>query len=284
MTADLEQRLRAGFTRFTPSEKAVASWVLANITRLPFETASTIADAVGVSQMTVGRFLRSLGYNGLSELKRGLRAQLGAKPVLISDRVARIGQDGETGERLGANFELEVEALLAVYEQVGSDAWTRTAERIANAGTVFVAGFQTLEGIASSFVQRLDYLRPDAHQLDGRDGTFAELLAGNARDPALILLEMRRYTRVSRLLVEAAAENGIGVTIICDPYCTWAHEVSADVLVVSTDSRLFWDNQSGFVSLLSLLLDDVARALGAEIDARAHAMAALQNRFGSFEG
>lgn len=283
MTADLEQRLRAGFTRFTPSEKAVASWVLANIPRLPFETAATIADAVGVSQMTVGRFLRSLGYNGLSELKRGLRAQLGANPVLISDRVARIGRDGETGQRLGANFELEVEALLAVYEQVGSDAWTRTTDRIAQAGTLFVAGFQTLEGIASSFAQRLDYLRPDARQLDGRDGTFAELLAGNARDPALILLEMRRYTRVSRLLVEAAAESGIGVTIICDPYCSWAHEVSADVLVVSTDSRLFWDNQSGFVSLLSLLLDDVARVLGAGIDARAHAMAALQNRFGSFE-
>lgn len=284
MSSDLEQRLRAGFADFTPSEKAVASWILANIARLPFETAATIADTVGVSQMTVGRFLRSLGYNGLSELKRGLRSQIGAKPVLISDRVARIGQESETGERLRANFELEVEALLAVYEQAGSAPWTRTTGRLAEAGTVFVAGFQTLEGMASSFAQRLDYLRPGARLLDGRDGTFAELLAGNAADPALVLLEMRRYTRVSRSLVDAAAETGIGVTIICDPYCTWAHEVAADVLVVQTDSRLFWDSQSGFVSLLSLLLDDVARALGDAIDTRTRSMAALQNRFGSFEG
>lgn len=284
MTAsELADRLRAGFAGYTRAERAVASYMLANLTRLPFETAATVAEAVGVSQMTVGRFLRGLGYNNLSELKNDLRADLGSSSLLISDRVARLGEGEEGGDRLRGNFELEVDALLAVYELVGSPPWTRTAARLRTADAVFAAGFQTLEGVASTFAQRLAYLRPGARLLDGRDGTFAELLAGEARDPALILLEMRRYTRASRLLAEAAAARGIGLTVICDAHCAWAHEVTDDVLVVRTDSRLFWDSQAPFMSLLNLLLDELARETEEVISDRVRRLTALQEDFGQFD-
>jgi DNA-binding MurR/RpiR family transcriptional regulator len=283
MSDGLAERLRAGFPRYTRAERAVASWMLANLARLPFETAATIAEAVGVSQMTVGRFLRGLGYDNLTELKRDLQSSLGSRSLLISDRLERLGEGMPAGERLRRNFDQEVEALLTVYEQVGSPAWTRTVRRAARADAVFAAGFQTLEGVASSFVQRLAYLRPGAHLLDGRDGTFADLLEGEAREPALILLEMRRYTRASRRLAEAAAERGIPVAVICDAHCAWPRELGHDVMAIGTDSQLFWDGQAPFLSLLNLLLDAVARELGDRVVARVGRLHALQDRFREFE-
>mgnify|MGYP005849301711 CR=1 FL=1 len=283
MPQALADRLREGFSRYTKAERAVASYMLANLPGLPFETAATIAEAVGVSQMTVGRFLRGLGYGNLAELKEELRQEFGPRSLLISDRMARLGAGGPAAERLRRNFELEVEGLLSAYEQVSTPAWSRTVRRLVKADAVFAAGFQTLEGVASTFVQRLAYLRPGARLLDGRDGTFADLLACDAAAPALVLLEMRRYTRASRRLAEATRELGLGLTVICDAHCDWAHEVTPDVLVVRTDSRLFWDAQAPFLSLLGLLLDAVARELDPKLGPRAERMRALQDRFGQFE-
>lgn len=282
MSEALSERLRAGFPGYTRAERAVASYMLANLPRLPFETAATIAESVGVSQMTVGRFLRGLGYSNLAELKEELRQGLGSRSLLISDRVDRLGEGVEAGARLRRSFDLEVEGLLSVYEQAVTPAWGRAVRRLARADAVFAAGFQTLEGIASTFLQRLTYLRPGARLLDGRDGTFADLLEGGLAAPALVLFEMRRETLASRRLAEAAVERGVGVTAICDAHCTWAHEVADEVLVARTDSNLFWDGQAPFLSLLNLLLDGVARELEPQVAERTRRLRALQDRFGQF--
>ena len=73
MTSSLAEKLRSGFPNLTRSEKAVANYMLAHLKSLPYETAASIAESAGVSSMTVSRFLRGLGYRGLSELKEQLR-------------------------------------------------------------------------------------------------------------------------------------------------------------------------------------------------------------------
>lgn len=285
MSGEFAARLRSEFSEYTRAEKAVASYLLANISRLPFETAATIAEAVGVSQMTVGRFLRARGYTGLSDLKRELRAEFSASPVLISDRVARLTKS-EGGDRLRTSFEAEIEALLGVYELVETPVWRRVVDHLTSAERVCLAGFQTVEGLASVFTQRLSYLRPGAKLLDGRDGTFADLF--EKCDPAgggafLFLIEMRRCTRAARLLAEEASARGIPVAVLCDGHCGWAHDVADMVLSVSTDSNLFWDSQTPFSSALSLLLDETARRLGPDVVARTQHLAKLQDHFGAFE-
>ena len=72
-TLTLEDRIKAQFSKMTRSERSVASYMLANLHLLPFESAADIASNVGVSQMTVGRFLRSIGYRGIGNVKRDLR-------------------------------------------------------------------------------------------------------------------------------------------------------------------------------------------------------------------
>ncbi len=82
MTSSLAEKLRSGFPNLTKSEKAVANYMVTDLKSLPYETAASIAESTGVSTMTVSRFLRGLGYNGLSELKEQLRTELESTPLL----------------------------------------------------------------------------------------------------------------------------------------------------------------------------------------------------------
>ncbi len=70
------QPLREGYDRLTKTEKKLAGYLLSRPDCLVLETAATIAGNVGVSPMTVGRFLRKLGFDGLSDMRHQLKADL----------------------------------------------------------------------------------------------------------------------------------------------------------------------------------------------------------------
>jgi len=278
----LRERLSQSFPRFTKAEKAIANYMLINFERLPFETAASIAETVGVSQMTVGRFLRTMGYQGLTELKTDLRNEFESGPVLVSNRLERIRDTNEDADRWD-NFELEVNGLQSAYELRGTPAWSAAVRSISEASQVHVAGFQTISGIASSFAGRLAYLRDGVHQQDGRDGTFAEIFAGSDTNRCIILFEMRRYTQLSHALLSAAVEDGVSIVLICDSHCYWARDYTEIVLPLRTDSRLFWDTQAPFSCLTGLLLDDILSHLGDVVPDRLNRMRKLQDRFGAFK-
>jgi len=284
MNDRLSGRLRAGFPRYTKAEKAIATFMLANLRRLPFETAGSIGEAVGVSQMTVGRFLRTLGYGGLPDFKEALRQELEASPLLIADRMERLRRHATSNGLLSENLQLEIASLVALYELVGTSAWRETVRLLVESDAVRVAGFQTVAGLAADFAARLEYLRPEARYLDGRDGTFADLFA--RPEPAracLVLFEMRRYTKLSHQLARKATEQQVPLVIVCDTHCHWARDYTQTVLTVQTDSLLFWDSQAPFVSLLGLLLNDIILQQGERVAERTRRMTELQDSFGAFQ-
>lgn len=70
---ELFARIEKSFSQHTPSEKRVAGWLLAHAAQIPFETADGIARATGTSGITVGRYLRKLGFRNLEDAKASLR-------------------------------------------------------------------------------------------------------------------------------------------------------------------------------------------------------------------
>jgi DNA-binding MurR/RpiR family transcriptional regulator len=283
-TPKLPDRIKDRFAHMTRSERSIASYMLGNLHLLPFENAADIAARVGVSQITVGRFLRSIGYAGIGEVKNELRDAALSPGLKIGKRLERLRATGHAGTDTHRNLQHEVNALVSVYEVVGSPLWDKAVGRLVESDTVFVAGFQTISGMAADFSARLLYLRPGVTALDGSDGTFADLLAGRWTRPCLVLFEMRRYTKCSQLLAHKAQQRGIDLIIVCDRHCHWAADHTDMVFSVNTDSTLFWDNQSPFLSLTNLMLDQVARRLKRTVAARLKAMAELQDGFGAFQG
>src|SRR3546814_7498586 len=65
----LLQRLQAELETYSTADRAIASYILAHYPTLAFETAMTLAAKVGVSEITIGRFTRKLGYRNFKTMK-----------------------------------------------------------------------------------------------------------------------------------------------------------------------------------------------------------------------
>lgn len=277
-------RIEAATPRMTRSERQLAAYLTAHLGDLPLETAASVARKVAVSPMTVGRFMRTLGYAGFDELRRDVSRARTAPAWHVGDRYDQFARGGGPLEAtLSASLEREVGALAAVYGLATDGRWQKLAKNIASAQEVYVAGFQTVRGVALDFAARLEYVRDGVRFLDGANGTYAELFARAGKTKRqVVLVDIRRYARHARLLAEAASQARVPVAVITDAHCHWARPFTDDVFHVNTEVGLFWDSNAAITSLLNLLTNAVIGHLASSVGRRAKRLEDLQNRFGAF--
>ena len=280
MLQTLRHRLQACLANGSKADKALASYMLAQMATLPFETAASLAEKVAVSEPTVGRFCRTLGYRSLKDLKASLAEEIGDRPWLISDRLRDFQQRSLAGDdQLARSLQLEIAGLVRLYELAQGEEWKRVARRLAQIPRVYVTGFQTERGLAQYLANQLQYLRDGVHLIDLAAGNFSELLLSEEQGRCLVIFEARRYSRMAKVLAEQAKEAGIPTTLITDSFCDWGRGLVDEMLVVSTDFNLFWDSTAHMASLSTLLVNAVFVEMGPQVERRLDRMATLYGRF-----
>ena len=301
MTTAFAQTVEARFAELTPTSKRVASYMLANLDRLGLETADQIAQQAGTSGISVGRFLRSIGYRNLDDLKRELRGAQ-QRPWLITDRLdafRRGASDATQPHELHAtdvadgspprdaalaqSLELEIGAIQHVYELARSPAFARVAERIATADAVYILGIQSTRGISNAFYSYLEYIRPRVFYSDGMSGSYVDSLNSEFNAPYLIVTDTRAYSTIARRYCQAASRRGLPFALVTDIYCPWAREFDGDLLQVKTDVGQFWDSLAPLTCLFNLLISAVVERRGPAIDERVARNRELQSEFDQFD-
>jgi DNA-binding MurR/RpiR family transcriptional regulator len=246
----VEETIKRDWKLFTPSEQKLGTFFLNHLADLPFETAASIGKQVNVSAMTVGRYIRKLGYSDLRDIKDELRA----KPVAWAER--------ELSSQLFAPAPLKakIKALTDVYQLLDSPEFPRIVTLLATASSVHVASFQLGRYLGMGFQAFLAALRPHAYFSDGGDGSYSDVLIDCEPDGCLVLIDVRRYSRHFRLLAEEAAARGIRIVILTDVYCHWARAITDNVLMIETEIGL------RSLSMVQLLMELLLAAVAAELE------------------
>ncbi|MFG7478029.1 MurR/RpiR family transcriptional regulator, partial [Enterobacter hormaechei] len=264
-----------------PSEKRVASWMLAHVGQIPFETAESVALATSTSGITVGRFLRKLGYRNLDDAKKSLRDP--HQPWGINERLDSWKQQQPLSDRLQHSLSLEVDAIAHVYQLAQSETFRQVVQHLTHADAVFVLGIQSTRGIANAFFSHLEYLRPRVSYSEGLSGSWVESLNSGFANPYIVLTDTRAYSAIARQYCRVASEKGLSMALITDIWCPWARDYPIDLLQVKTDTGHFWDSLAPVSCLFNLLLSGVVEALGDALPERLAINRQLQQEFGQFE-
>ncbi|MEO7066845.1 MAG: MurR/RpiR family transcriptional regulator [Rhodanobacter sp.] len=260
MIETLQEKLKSQWDTFTTSEQKLASYLLQNISAIPFETATSLGKRVGVSAMTVGRFLRTIGYAGLNELKDELR---GGTPwqQLYKNPEQSMGAD-----IVSESLQKDIRVLTNVYALARTAEWRAIVKMLVAAERVSVASFHHGRFIGLGFAGLLQHVKPCTRFAEGRDGAYADLVLDSGKRSCVVLIDFRRYSRHFRLLAEELAARGIPLVIITDTQCYWARQLTDNVLMLPIDPDRTWHNFSAVTSLLSFLITEITRAQGEQLE------------------
>lgn len=284
MSQEVLKRLQDAEMRRSKSDKLIANYFERNLAELPFETAKSIATRLEVSQMTVGRYLRRLGFDGLDEMKAALRRGGRSNPAWqVKGSMDRFQQDLRDGKFLAGLLQQQVDNLGRIYDLTTSPEWQQTIDALISASEIYVAAYQNVRGIAQYFASQLSYTRPRVEFVDGLNGTYAELLDGSVEGRLLFLHDVRRFAAKARPLAEEARRAGVKVILLTDEFCPWAAEVSDIALVVPGSHGPLWDGAATMTAVMDLMLSNIIVLLGHEVDERVQLLTRLQDVFRDFE-
>lgn len=248
------EQLRILMPGLSKAESRVAQWIIQNELHAALETGASLAARAGVSEITVGRFLRKLGLSGMHGLRDALRDDHLAQQVQIADRRKRLSTSDA-----GIILRAEAEAVLELAKQVDGPNWAEAVAAIGSAKSVHVTGFQSIRGLAEDFARRLTFVLPHVRFVAPYDGMLAEWLddvEGDAR--VLILFDIAPYARIAEKLVQLALANGFVVIVITDEMNGWAASLTPHVFHAATKVGAFLESVGSLAVLSSMLLHGVA--------------------------
>lgn len=281
---DLEALLRERMAQLSPSEQTLAAHMLGNVQMLPFETGASIAAAVGVSEMTVTRFVRSLGFENLRDLKNRLRAKVTEKDSDIDDSMARFQLRANLNQELQESLRLEIDAIVKAYGLTQTALWDECADLLAAVPTVYVVGFQASKGMALDFASRLLWVRPHVLFIDNASGIYGEIIAADPKRSLVVLVDTAAYATKGVKLAEKLKTLGMPLVIVTDKFSHWALSYTRFVFEAHTQVRTFWDSTASLAVILNLLIDTVAIKLGPKAQRNFALMSDMGGLLGEFVG
>jgi DNA-binding MurR/RpiR family transcriptional regulator len=251
---------------------------------LPFETGGSIAKAVGVSEMTVTRFVRGLGFDNLRDLKNRLRNSVVEKDTEIDDYMARFQVRDSRQQALQESLRLELDAIVKAYALAATNLWDEAADALAKTRTIYVVGFQASKGLAMDFASRLLWARPNVIFVDNASGTFGEIIAADPKHSLVVLIDTAAYATRGVKLAERLKLIDMPLIIVTDKFSHWAFAHTHFVFEAHTHVKTFWDSTASLGVILNLMIDTVAIRLGPKARKNFATMSDMGTLLGEFVG
>ena len=140
--------IRSFYNSLSPTEKLVADYVLANAEVVVYQPIEKVAEAVHVSDATVLRFARSIGFSGFKELKMGLLVDFVAPVKSIS---LEIDSEDDAGLIVQKVFEQNSQVLQEIIPLIEEDAFQDAVNMLATAQHIYLFAIGTSVPLVYSF-------------------------------------------------------------------------------------------------------------------------------------
>jgi DNA-binding MurR/RpiR family transcriptional regulator len=139
--SDFRQRLEDHLPSLTRSQRRIASYLLASYDEAAFLPAADLAKNLNLSEATLVRFARAIGYDGYPQLRRCLQGLFRAKATPASRLQRKLGELASSqGHVLAKVLDMEVQYLTEASHSVNLADFDRAVDILMGGQRIFVFG------------------------------------------------------------------------------------------------------------------------------------------------
>ena len=193
----VSSRIRSMLPALAEAELRVARWLLAEPGRLLSLSMAQVGHECNVSDTTVLRFCRRVGYHGFTDLKLALAGDIAAPKQMILEGLS---SSDDLATQCAKVFQANIQALSDTAATLDIAAMERAIDLLASARRILVIGVGTSIPIVEDLHQKLFRLGYDctahtdsylqlmaAAMLDERDVVVGVSHSGTSTDPVMTM-------------------------------------------------------------------------------------------------
>lgn len=253
-TPALRQRVES--MALTKKGSIVAQYILDNQNEVAYLPATSLAKKIGVSDVTIHRLARQLGYESYSALQKNLQDSI-SQQLTNNGFVYRSpgevmtekfnGQTADAAKVIHESVRVANENINAVYRKLSAETVERSVNALLNARRVYVAGFWSAAALAGLFVEKFLYNNDNIFPITSLGPEGMAKAMSIQKDDCLLVYSVNRPINALERIVQIARENGATIILVANKETCWLASYADHCLVGNTEGV-------GYLSLIAPLL------------------------------
>ncbi len=233
--ADSLARMRALYPSLPPAERKVVDFVLVNFAEVIRMTLAELAQRSGVSDATVVRLCRSLGFNNYLELKISLTRTVSNSSRLIHDDVCESDSSATIARKV---LHTAIEAVQDTLQVLDDEAFEKAVNLLMQADRILIAGVGTSGPLAHELYNRLIRLRLNCHVHTDIYLQVIEAALLTEQDVVLLISQNGTSFGPIRTALEARRKGAKVIVVTGNAVSELSEMADVILLTVSHETRL----------------------------------------------
>lgn len=259
-------------TPLTKTQKMIAQYILDNSADACFMTSTEIALKLGVSESSVIRFSRSLGFSGFMDFQKSLRRDYQDKVLSISSsitipsqRIAKRAQLTSSAEYINRHLKNAAKNLENALTSNRPEAFEEAADIILASRHKYITASRGNSSLGDYFLLYLKHMVPNVETTSSSAISPVDHLCNISKDDCLIMFSFPRYSSEDKICARMAREAGAKVIVVTDKPSALLAEYATVLFTVPVDSNAFFNCMVGPQFVAEAILETLShKAKGIE--------------------
>lgn len=269
--------------KLTKADAVIAEYILENLDTIGILTSSTLAEKIGVSDTSVIRFIRKLGYRGYSDFRSEMNARMAAQYNKEQSLLMPGEKYTQTKSRLKQDSLIRdvggyiLDNLEKSFAKLDGKVIEEVADIILKSNSKYIAGFRGTASCAYYLANRLVMLVPRVITISHADASAVETIMDITEQDCLVVFSFARYSEINKSVIDIAKKNGARVILITDRQ-TSRFAARADIVIITkVDGLGFANSYVAPFGVSEVILLAVSGRGKEECDERIHLLDAVIN-------
>ena len=202
-------------TKLTKKEKRIAEFFLDEEQRVFLMNVADIAKAIDVSDTSVIRFIKSLGFENFTDFKNSGQENIKSRLDKTNDFIKNLDIIKENSiEQLYINKINE--EVNKIFNSISQKQIKKISNLIMKAKNKYIVGFKSTAGIANFFGVRLGFMLENVSTFNIDDSVVINSIFNIKEEDVLIIFDYPMYSKVAKVLAKMTKENKAKIILFTD--------------------------------------------------------------------
>ena len=279
MEHDFLSQIKAAMPDMSKRQKLLAEYILSGGTDAAYMTASSLADAVGISESTVVRFAMAMGYDGYPEMQKAFREALRVRMTTV-ERIEAADEIMRGRDIVESVLTADSDKILSTLRDLDRNAFERAVDMLIGAGKIYIVGMRSSEVLAQfmNYYLRLLFDNVSLVCPSGGSEVFEHLISLSEED-VVFAISFPRYSSGTVRATEYAKRVGAGVVVLTDSDSSPIAAYADAFLEAKSEMASFVDSLVAPMSIINAIIAYIGKKKPHEASARFRHLEQVWNEY-----
>ena len=250
--------IQTRYPNLTASQQRIAEYLTQNMEEAFVLNATELAQKVAVSEATVTRFIKSLGFSGFSEFKRDMGRHV-LRGLSSMEKLAESAATLAPSESVLAEIlRGDIDNIGSITAEISDEQFNAAVDKLASARSIYVLGLRASHALALYLAFNLRFFLKSVNLLKPGIGDMPEQVLDSRRGDVLIAISFKRYTREAFDIAQRIKNKGAYLIAITNARLSPLGQLADMGLIVKTEIPTYIESFTAPMSLINALITAIA--------------------------